>query len=301
MGAPYHGATPVRWCNNLPPVAKVISLTDIKACSDRGFVPDNYPEAHPLTAVVPDGHYENYEAVNPSPPLPPPSGSFDAKMQSTFYNGTGSEIPGALAPKEKFVPHEKPAIDPRVYPLAARTGVVSEVAPPLRLRDRDTTAKSALQAGLAEKSSAHNEEPSYSRDRRAAGVFTLAVRGSGPPTYKVGVGTAWRRAPKGAEKKGEAVSKGVWKLAKAAFEVTEAIDLLEAVHDALPEDCQNPATPQSMALALVTCFDRLDVNQAVKNVIYNQIEDAIVGYLGRGAGDVLESFGAIRGQGGIAL
>ena len=300
MGAPFHGATPVRWCNDLDPASMVVTPLDIKLCADRGFVPDSYPSTHPLSATVPDGDYMHYEAVNPNPPVPPPSGSYDAIMQSTFRNLTGSDIPGALSPKKRFVPHEKPFANPWIQPLASRAGIVSEAQRTLPLRRRTTAAKSRAQRGMAERTVGHYASPSRLRHLGAKSVFALVVWPGGPPIKTVREGLRWR-SPKPREKKGQAVSQEWWDLARDAFFVTEALEMLQAFHGALPEKCQTGFSPQAMASDILKCWPQVDLSQFVKNVVFDQLQDAFFGNIAAGAGNVFADGGSIRGKSGIAF
>lgn len=76
--------------------------------------------------------------------------------------------------------------------------------------------------------------------------------------------------------------------------VTESIDFIEALHDALPKDRQatswykdkngkwrkaNPSAQKQLD-ALYKNIDKLDVKQALKNVLINQLQDALIGKLG---------------------
>lgn len=67
-------------------------------------------------------------------------------------------------------------------------------------------------------------------------------------------------------------------LAHWAFMVTEGIDLINALHKALPKRYQSKSTkPQDQLLALLRHYDKIDMDQAVRRVIFNQLVDAIWG------------------------
>jgi hypothetical protein len=69
----------------------------------------------------------------------------------------------------------------------------------------------------------------------------------------------------------------LYPLMRGAFAATEAIDVLEALHKALPPGCQKGETPQAMALDIFRCFPDLDLEAAAGNLLENMIEDGIIG------------------------
>lgn len=66
--------------------------------------------------------------------------------------------------------------------------------------------------------------------------------------------------------------------------ITETVDVIDAIHDALPEDCQKGDTPQAKLQDLYNCYHRLDVGQAMINLRNEAAEDKIFGRIGSGAG-----------------
>lgn len=105
----------------------------------------------------------------------------------------------------------------------------------------------------------------------------------------------------------------------------ETIDFIEALHDALPKDCQakakrrtgiygygrprkaNPewmaSTPYEKAIAIYNCINRIDVSQAIINLITNQVEDYLIGKVGKAAGKAARKQGTrpVSAQFGPAL
>lgn len=67
--------------------------------------------------------------------------------------------------------------------------------------------------------------------------------------------------------------------------VTETLDLLDALHDALPKDCKTRpkkgagggVTPQQKFNDVYRCADRIDFCDAIHNIVENQVEDLIYG------------------------
>ena len=93
--------------------------------------------------------------------------------------------------------------------------------------------------------------------------------------------------PNEKERKVRAIAGAVALLQKAMHFTTEALDALDAIHDALPKELQAKgfkkdgrywkATPQSKLEAIAKNFDKLDLNEAVKNLIVNHLTDEVIG------------------------
>lgn len=75
--------------------------------------------------------------------------------------------------------------------------------------------------------------------------------------------------------------------------ITETWDAVEAIWNALPEDCKTKhKTLQSMLRDIFDCFERLNVQQAIQNLIANQIEDYVFGLLGKQLAKASRQFGS---------
>ena len=68
-------------------------------------------------------------------------------------------------------------------------------------------------------------------------------------------------------------------LQKIAHTATEAIDFIDALHDALPKRFQakGDATPQQKAQAVYRHINEIDVELAIRNLIINHITDSVIG------------------------
>ena len=68
-------------------------------------------------------------------------------------------------------------------------------------------------------------------------------------------------------------------LQKIAHTATEAIDFIDALHDALPKRFQakGDATPQQKAQAVYRHINEIDVELAMRNLIINHITDSVIG------------------------
>lgn len=78
--------------------------------------------------------------------------------------------------------------------------------------------------------------------------------------------------------------------------ITEAIDAIVAIHDALPKDCKNShRTVQSMLVDLWHCWERLDAGKAVLNLIAEGREDRALGKVGEELAKASREFGKPTG------
>lgn len=102
----------------------------------------------------------------------------------------------------------------------------------------------------------------------------------------------------------------VARMARVAFSVTEGLDIVDALWDALPKEVRNkvPKTgitgptarhpgvkywsPQDKLQALYRHIDELDLEEAIKNLIKNHIEDEVYGRLSGGGQTGLKRAGA---------
>lgn len=70
----------------------------------------------------------------------------------------------------------------------------------------------------------------------------------------------------------------------AAYATTEGLDMLDAFYEALPKQYQvAKPRPQDKAKMLYRHWEKVDLNQALLNLIQNHVEDALVGRLSRDA------------------
>lgn len=119
--------------------------------------------------------------------------------------------------------------------------------------------------------------------------------GTGLPTLPVtGTHTSEKPGPRRKEKK--IISRGVAAAFKVAGLITEGVDLVTAIHDALPPELRSDLrwssrkgkwvkifqpTPQEKARDIWENTDDIDIKKAVDNIIKQQIEDAFYGMPGK--------------------
>lgn len=119
-----------------------------------------------------------------------------------------------------------------------------------------------------------------------------------------------RRPPPKDEK--EKKGKTLVRIAQLAVHaVGEGLDVLDAIHDALPKTVQAKAvfkggkwwnaTPQAKAQALYQNFDQLDLNEAIVNLIVNHYVDQLVGKSSAKAKQFLDTAPGGRIVGGVAI
>lgn len=84
---------------------------------------------------------------------------------------------------------------------------------------------------------------------------------------------------KGEKEKKAQLGKGGQAVWGALNSATEAIDLINALHDALPDDKQadDPRDIAEKAQKIFDHFEELDIEQAIENLINEQIEDLVYG------------------------
>lgn len=89
---------------------------------------------------------------------------------------------------------------------------------------------------------------------------------------------------------------------KAGHAYGEVDDAISAIHDALPKEYQaKRKRPDYMLKALYRHWDKLDVNQAIVNLLANHVEDAIVGRISGGAKEYASKHGITLGRTGIGV
>ena len=91
--------------------------------------------------------------------------------------------------------------------------------------------------------------------------------------------------------------------------VGEAVELVEVIYDALPDQFKvkypgtnytlRAATPQQKVKAIYENFHRIDLAKAIRNYADNQLEDAIWGLVGQTNADA--SAQALTGMGHIGI
>nr|QXN72839.1 MAG: hypothetical protein [Microvirus sp.] len=81
-------------------------------------------------------------------------------------------------------------------------------------------------------------------------------------------------------------------------QVTEAGDLIDAVYEALPEDLRKGRRRMTRKLKQIyDHYDKVDIGQAIENIIENQLEDFVIGKVGQGASKGAQRIGWHRGFG----
>lgn len=130
-----------------------------------------------------------------------------------------------------------------------------------------------------------------------------------------------RRKPpeKGTKEKKGNVQKGLAFAVQRAFDVTEGVDALNALYDALPDTIRQGvnksgtvrpggyapagtryATAMDKAMLLYNNLGSLNLSQAAYNLLLNHLTDKIIGSIAGGAGRTLRRNGSST-QGGIAF
>lgn len=99
--------------------------------------------------------------------------------------------------------------------------------------------------------------------------------GGGPPRI---VGNDHHAKP---PRKGERERKIQSRSARVAAEVydaiTEGVDFVDALHKSLPKHLRRGRSASGKLADLWDHWDRVGVNQAIANLLYNQVEDKLIG------------------------
>lgn len=124
---------------------------------------------------------------------------------------------------------------------------------------------------------------------------------SAPKTHEL-------RPPRDNEKEGKvkASALAVYAL-KAVNHVTEGIDFVNALYDALPTEYRPKfkdtnyellnVTPEKKAKAIFQNFDKINLAEALQNLISNEFEDRLIGEVGQWTGDISRDLGLNYGAG----
>lgn len=109
----------------------------------------------------------------------------------------------------------------------------------------------------------------------------------------------------------DTMSAGAAQTLRTLGELSEAIDIIESFHRALPEDAQaryrntdyratNPRA-SDMLRALWDNYDQIDIARAYQNLLENALEDQLYGQMGRVGATVSREHGHAYGAGGNSL
>lgn len=134
-----------------------------------------------------------------------------------------------------------------------------------------------------------------------------------PHIVRIGEPDMYRRPPKGTKERKGRTQQMVAAAAKAAFAATEAVDLIDAIYKSLPEKIRNSVkatgkttatarigggkpyvSPFDKAKALLKYYKQINLNDAMREVIYNYYEDKIIGGLSKGQQDHFRRMGFTR-------
>lgn len=131
-------------------------------------------------------------------------------------------------------------------------------------------------------------------------VTTVTSGGGSPrlPTYVY-------RSPPGKRQKERKLQTNlpgiVLAIQKLGHGVTEALDAIDAIFDALPKARQKGATtPQAKLMRIYRYFDEIDMNAAMLNLIANHVSDAVLGRVSGGAQKYATEHGVTLGRTGLS-
>lgn len=114
---------------------------------------------------------------------------------------------------------------------------------------------------------------------------------------RIAVRHRYRRTPGGEKERKSKVREGVVVILKGGYAVTEGIDAVEAVHDALPKEYQakSGAPPHEKAKRIYQHFEKIDLEKALFNLAVNHVIDLAIGTSAGKASDFFSRMGVTHG------
>jgi len=283
-------------CHNGPPTGMQPTGNMTTSCPTPSIVIPPVPGSYYNTFVTPSDvqdqailwelnthdKYPQYHQTEVSVWLSRPGGVTTEPEHDPDYTP-----PASVQPAPIYQPAYPPALDPMLNPIG-------RIVPRVELRRGFQPFREAI-GHSRPYGYRFGSPPAFRRVPQVLGRIVTSAPGrttsrsiTAPSLSARGAG-ARRPPPRGTKEKKTAAQRAIARAAVIAFAATEWDDLIEAIHDALPKRYQSASNkPQDKALALWENLEHLDVPQAVVNVIYNQIEDAIVGRVSRAGNSALK-------------
>jgi hypothetical protein len=226
-------------------------------------------------------------ALRDRDPFPTPSYAYPLAYSQWKHDGpTPTPDPFTLVD----VKHAPARIVPLALPMLMPIGAPAVVLP--LLNDWQTT-KLARSLGLPEASVSGNSAPAPRADEDTGVRVTVTSDGISPPRVTRTRTRGGRKPPPPrtkSDKKGAIFGTApVSRLMAAGLSLTEADDLVDSLHAALPASCRTGRGLVGKLTDLARCWDHLDVPTALANIAVNEIEDQLVGRLSGKAGKGLEA------------
>lgn len=195
------------------------------------------------------------------------TGAIRYKTLDVYYKPAGVQVRPVVAPPW-FVP-TPPQLDPNAPPSRP---------PRPRTRPRQRPRYRPTFPGLPfEPVAEPNGPPRTELPKSRTITVTPGVRG------QVASNPYIARRPPGPGVKERKVKSNVaglfFAIQRLAHTATEAIDFIDAFHDALPSKYQAKlgATPQEKAAAVYRHLDKMDVEKAILNLLINHVTDSVLG------------------------
>lgn len=235
-----------------------------------------------------------------TPSLTYPIGSpIPANMRQVWFmtltSGVGGELSGRYTVRQQYTrpatgDGEQPIFDPGnlvvlmapvpdwVWPMRPPGYTQRPVQPPMRVRPPNPW--------LVEQRMVSNGFTQQPR-RGQPWVRAWADQGLGVEVVLVIGGTIRTRRdgeePAGPKKKTRASGPVLAAIRAVMGGVTETLDWIDALYQALPDDCKRGSSVESKVAALVSCGSRIDPVQAAWNIALMQATDAAIGKARQGA------------------
>ena len=113
----------------------------------------------------------------------------------------------------------------------------------------------------------------------------MIIGGGGGGGTRVVAPLPRRPPPRGTKEKKAGVNGVAYRILRAALAVTEGLDLLDAIWNALPDHMQTGRSPQAKIADIWNNLGSLDMTDVVLNIVKNDLEDRVIGGINARAGD----------------
>lgn len=131
----------------------------------------------------------------------------------------------------------------------------------------------------------HNPPAARPRPRNPVTGVGVIIGGGGGGGTRVVAPLPRRPPPRGTKEKKAGVNGVAYRILRAALAVTEGLDLLDAIWNALPDHMQTGRSPQAKIADIWNNLGSLDMTDVVLNIVKNDLEDRVIGGINARAGD----------------
>jgi len=229
----------------------------------------------------------------------------DRRRQYQYYEGTGGYDYGVIRPTfhplpttatpslaPLFVPETVPPKSPQPYPMHIPYRILPHLRPNPWASPTEQTQRGYWVYPYRDPDFDPIQPETYPRPKpdevplvQKPLVYDITPYGAYARSLSGRAGKYHKRTPpsRNEKEKKSRASKFVAGFGMAYLAFTEALDVIGALWKAMPDSKPHGLNPFEKARYIASHMEQLDMAEAVKNLVENQIEDAIIGNLNRGA------------------